>query len=143
MPLAQFNIAEALAPMDSPVMADFVNNIDRLNALADDHKGFIWRLKSDDADHAYDIQAYENESMIVNMSVWEDKQSLFEFVYQSGHVEIFKRKREWFSKMAKIHMVLWYVDDGHIPTITEGKERLEHLWEHGESKYAFTFKSDY
>ncbi|MBX2829140.1 MAG: DUF3291 domain-containing protein [Flavobacteriaceae bacterium] len=143
MPLAQFNIAEALDNMDSPVMADFVNNIDRINALADEYPGFIWRLKSDDSDHAYDIQAYEDDAMLVNMSVWKDKESLFQFVYQSGHVEIFKRRKEWFSKMMKMHMVLWYVDEGHIPTIEEGKKRLEYLREHGESEHAFTFKSNY
>ncbi|GAB5399835.1 MAG: DUF3291 domain-containing protein [Aureisphaera sp.] len=143
MPLAQLNIAEAIASMDSPIMADFVNNTQRLNELADAHPGFVWRLKMEVTDHAYDIQAFENEAIVVNMSVWKDKQSLFDYVYKSGHVEIFKRKKEWFSKMPKMHMVLWYVDEGHIPTIEEGKERLQHLWEHGESKHAFTFKSDF
>ncbi len=143
MPLAQFNIAEAIAPMDSPIMADFVNNTDRINALAESYPGFVWRLKTDESNHAYTIKAFENESIIINMSVWQDRQSLFDFVYRSKHVEIFKRKKEWFSNMPKMHMVLWYVEEGHIPTIDEAKERLEHLWEHGESEYAFTFKSDY
>ena len=143
MPIAQFNLAEAIAPMDSPIMADFVNNTDRMNALAEAHPGFIWRLKTEESDHAYTIQAFDNEAIIVNMSVWRDKQSLFDYVYSSGHVEIFKRKKEWFSKMSKMHMVLWYVDDNHTPTIEEAKKRLDYLHEHGESDYAFTFKSNY
>lgn len=142
MCLAQFNIAEAIAPMESPVMADFVNNTDRINALADKHPGFIWRLK-DESDNAYSIKAFDSEFTLVNMSVWKDRESLFDFVYNSGHVKILKRKKEWFRKMLKMHMVLWNVEEGHIPTIEEGKERLEYLQEHGESEYAFSFKSSF
>ena len=143
MQLAQLNIAEATDKMDSPVMADFVNNTDRINALADKSDGFIWRLVGDASDDSYSINAFDSDYILVNMSVWKDRESLFNYVYNSGHVEIFKRKKEWFSKMPKMHMVLWYVEDGHIPTVEEGKERLEYLHEHGESPYAFGFKSKY
>ncbi|MEL6809988.1 MAG: DUF3291 domain-containing protein [Bacteroidota bacterium] len=143
MPLAQLNIAEAIASMDSRVMEDFVNNTDRINALAEGHPGFIWRLKGEETDNSYSIQAFESEFILVNMSIWKDRESLFDYVYNSGHIEILKRKKEWFTKMPKMHMVLWYVEEGHIPTIQEGKERLEYLQEHGESEYAFSFKSKF
>lgn len=143
MHLAQFNIAEALAPMDSPVMADFINNTDRINALADEQPGFIWRLKGEYTDDSYSIKAFDNDHMLVNMSVWKDRQSLFDYVYNTGHVEIFKRRKEWFHKMPKMHMVLWYVEEGHVPTVEEGIERLEYLREHGESEHAFSFKSKF
>jgi hypothetical protein len=143
MQLAQLNIAEAVAKMDSPVMADFVNNTDRINTIAEESDGFIWRLVGDDSDDSYSINAFDSDYILVNMSVWRDRESLFYYVYNSGHVEIFKRKKEWFNKMLKMHMVLWYIEDGHIPTIKEGKERLEYLQEHGESNYAFGFKSKY
>lgn len=143
MQLAQLNIAEAIASMEDPIMADFVKNTERINALAESHHGFVWRLKGEDSDDSYSIQAFESEYMLVNMSIWKDRESLFDYVYNSGHVEIFKRRKEWFQKMPKMHMVLWYVDDGHIPTLEEGKERLLHLQDHGESEYAFTFKSKF
>jgi len=143
MYLAQFNIAEALDSMDSPVMADFINNTDRINALADAQPGFVWRLKGEYSDDSYSIKAFDNDLMLVNMSVWKDRQSLFDYVYNTGHVEIFKRRKEWFQKMPKMHMVLWYVEEDHIPTVDEGIERLEHLREHGESEHAFSFKSNY
>ena len=143
MQLAQLNIAEAVAPMDDPIMRDFISNTDRINALADRHPGFIWRLKGEYSDDSYSIKAFDNDRMLVNMSVWKDRQSLFDYVYNSGHIEIFKRRKEWFEKMPKMHMVLWYVEDGHIPTLEEGKERLLHLQQNGESEYAFTFKSDF
>jgi len=143
MHLAQLNIAEAVASMESPVMADFIANTDRINALAEKHPGFVWRLKGEETDHSYSIQAFENEALLVNMSVWKDRESLFDYVYNSGHIEIFKRRKEWFHKMPKMHMVLWYVEEGHIPTVLEAKERLEHLQAQGESEYAFSFKSSY
>ena len=143
MQLAQLNIAEAMDKMDSPVMADFVNNTDRINALAEKSPGFIWRLVGEDSNDSYSIKAFNSEFTLVNMSVWKDRDSLFNYVYDSAHVEIFKRKKEWFHKMPKMHMVLWYVEEGHIPSVEEGKGRLLHLQENGESPYAFGFKSKY
>ncbi len=143
MQLAQLNIAEAIAAIDDPIMSDFVDNTERINALAEVHPGFIWRLKGEDSDDSYSIQAFDSEYMLVNMSVWKDRESMFDYVYNSGHVEIFKRRKEWFRKMPKMHMVLWYIEDGHIPTLEEGKERLLHLQNNGESEYAFSFKSKY
>jgi len=141
MYLAQLNIAQAIAPMDSPIMADFVNNTERINALAEKSPGFIWRLTDEEGDNAYAIQVFEDPALLTNMSVWKDRESLFNYVYSTDHVEIFKRKNEWFSKLKGIHMVLWYIEEGHIPTLAEGKERLEYLQKHGETEYAFTFKS--
>ena len=143
MHIAQFNIAEAKGKMDNPIMTDFIANTDRINALADESPGFVWRLVGEDDDDSYSIKAFDSEYMLVNMSVWKDRESLFTFVYKSAHLEIFRRKKEWFKKMPKMHMVLWYVEDGHIPTVEEGKERLNYLKKHGESKYAFSFKSKY
>ena len=143
MQLAQLNIAEAKDTRDSETMADFVKNVDRINALADESPGFVWRLTDETGADAYTIQAYDSPFILTNMSVWTDRESLFTYVYKSGHLEIFRRKKEWFRRMVKMHMVLWYVEDGHIPTLEEGKERLEHLRKHGESEYAFSFKSKY
>lgn len=143
MYLAQLNLAHALAPMDDPVMADFVNNVDRINALSDDSPGFVWRLEVDDSADAEAGSVFGTSFILVNMSVWKDKESLFNFVYNSNHVEIFKRKKEWFQKIPKMHMVLWYIEEGHIPTVEEAKERLDYLRKHGESEYAFSFRSRY
>lgn len=142
MHLAQLNIAEAIAPIDSPVMADFINNTDRINALAEESPGFVWRFTDEGAD-AYSLRAFDSDFILVNMSVWKNRDSLFQFVYQSGHMEIFRRKKEWFSKMPKMHMVLWYIEPGHQPTVLEGKERLNYLQKQGESEYAFSFKSKF
>lgn len=142
MHLAQVNIARMLAPIDDPVMADFVNNLDRINALAEKNEGFVWRLTGEEND-ATALRVFEDDFLIINMSVWESKESLFQFTYSSAHVEILKRKKEWFQKMTDMHMALWFVEIGHEPTPTEAKNRLRYLNQHGETPYAFGFKGTY
>lgn len=138
--LAQLNIASMLAPLDSVVMADFVANLDRINAIAESSKGFVWRLKDEDSNNATAVKMFDNDFLIVNLSVWENLDVLFQFVYQSDHLEIFKRRKEWFEKMLEMHMVLWYVPKGHIPSPAEAAERLLYLRENGETAHAFSFK---
>ena len=136
--LAQLNIGRILAPLDSPVMADFVNNLDKINALAETSSGFIWRLK-DDANNATSIHVFDDQRIIVNMSVWETLEQLYEFTYKTMHTEFLKRRKEWFEKMGEMYYVLWYVPSGHIPDVGEARARLEHLRAHGETPYAFSF----
>jgi hypothetical protein len=138
--LAQLNIARMIAPVDSPVMADFVANLDRINALAENSEGFIWRLNEEN-NNATSIKIFNDDFLIVNMSVWQNTASLFQFVYQSGHVEVFKRRKEWFEKMPEMHMALWYVPALHFPTVAEATERLIYLRTNGETPYAFGFKN--
>ncbi|MDH7447161.1 DUF3291 domain-containing protein [Aquimarina sp. 2201CG14-23] len=142
MQLAQVNIAEMLAPINDPIMEDFVNNLDRINELAEQSQGFIWRLKGDEG-NATAITVFDNLFLIINMSVWENIETLFDFVYKTAHSDILKRKKEWFHKMPRMHMAFWYVEDGHEPTPEEAKERLYYLQEHGETPYAFSFKSKF
>ncbi len=137
--LAQLNIARMLAPIDSPVMADFVANLDRINAHAENSDGFVWRLK-DERDNATSIKILDDDFLVVNLSVWENLETLFQFVYQSDHLAIFKRRKEWFEKMPEMHMALWYVPKGHIPSTAEAAERLMYLGENGETPFAFSFK---
>lgn len=138
--LAQLNIARMIAPVDSPLMADFVANLDRINALAENSEGFIWRLKEDN-NNATSIKIFNDDFLIVNISVWQNTASLFQFVYQSGHVEVFKRRKEWFERMPEMHMALWYVPVLHLPTVAEAKDRLIYLRTYGETPYAFGFKN--
>ncbi|GGX49362.1 DUF3291 domain-containing protein [Saccharospirillum salsuginis] len=140
--LAQLNLATFRKPMEDPVNADFVNNLDRVNATAEAQPGFVWRLIGEGND-AMDVRLFENPNTIVNLSVWEDIESLFYFVYQNpAHRDIMRRRKEWFDKM-DVHMVLWWVPVGHTPTPAEAKARLERLKEAGPTSEAFTFKRSY
>jgi len=137
--LAQLNIARMLAPIDSPVMADFVANLDRINILAENSNGFVWRLK-DDTNNATSIRIFDDDFLIVNMSVWENTEALFQFVYNSDHLEVFRRRKEWFEKMLEMHMVMWYLPEGSTPSVADAVERLTHLRAQGETPYAFSFR---
>ncbi len=138
MQLAQLNIARLFAPIDSPELADFVANLDRINALAEESPGFVWRLQTEEGD-ATSIDYFGND-IIVNMSVWDDIESLKKFVYESTHIDIMRRRQEWFEKTRERYMVLWWIPEGHVPTMPEAEEKLNHLKEHGATAEAFTFR---
>ena len=139
--LAQLNIAVTKEPLEAPSMADFVANLDRINALAEQSPGFVWRLQTP----AGDATALRpmGENVIVNMSVWESIEHLNQYVYRSDHTAIMRRRREWFERMEQASMVLWWVKRGHRPTIEEAKGRLDHLRQHGPTPEAFTFRDNF
>jgi Domain of unknown function (DUF3291) len=137
--VAQVNIGTVKAPTDSPLLADFMAALDPINALADASPGFVWRLQTEDG-NATAIRPYEDDRLMINMSVWESIDELASFVYRSGHVEVMRRRREWFEHM-RIFMALWWVPAGHVPTPADARERLDHLAEHGPTPFAFTFKA--
>jgi hypothetical protein len=139
--IAELNVAELKAPLDSPELKDFVDNLDRINALAESSPGFAWRLKGDGND-ATSLRPL-GDNVIVNLSVWSDVSALRDYVYKTAHVEILRRKREWFSRMAKAYMVLWWVPKGHEPTPAEAVAKLMLLRERGPSAEAFTFAEAY
>lgn len=139
--LAQVNIAKRLAPMEDPIMQDFINNVERINAIADKSDGFKWRMQDEDKDLAEDI--FKDDSLLINISVWENLDALFKYTYDSGHIEVFKRKKEWFSKMKMMHMAFWYVPQGYKPTFEDAKDRLDYLNIYGDTPYAFSFKSKF
>ncbi len=136
--LAQINIAQAKDSMDSETMKGFVDRLDEINALADKSPGFIWRLQSEEG-NATDIQAYDDPLIIVNMTVWQDIESLKNYVYKSDHVELIRDRSAWFHKITNVHQVLWWVTAGHIPSVAEGQQKLSILQKHGPSPEAFTF----
>lgn len=140
--LAQLNIARFRLPQEHPNNKDFVDNLDRVNAIAEAQKGFIWRMTGEGND-ALDVQAFENSNVVTNLSVWSDLESLGAFVYRNkAHREIMRRRREWFDEI-DFYLVLWWVQEGHIPTIEEAKGKLELLSREGPTDKAFTFKEPF
>jgi hypothetical protein len=140
--LAQMNVGTARHPMEDPRMAGFVSRLDAINALADESPGFVWRLQSESG-NATDIKLAEDPLFIVNMSVWETVEALFDFVYRTVHAEVMAGRRDWFERPAEAYQVLWWVAAGHLPTPEEGLARLERLRREGPSAAAFTFKAKF
>ncbi len=136
--IAQLNIAAARAPLDHPSMFGFTSRLDEINALADEAQGFVWRLQTDEGD-ATSIRAFDDPSLIVNLSVWESIEALHAFTYRSEHRELLRGRREWFLRRDGHHQVLWWVPVGHLPDVDEARRRLDHLERHGPTDMAFTF----
>jgi len=138
--LAQLNVGIIRGPMDSPVMAEFAASLARINALADGAPGFVWRLQTEAGD-ATAIRPFEDPNLLLNMSVWRDLESLTQYVYHSAHLELMRRRREWFERMTQAYLVLWWVPAGHRPRIEEAIERLKLLRSRGPGPAAFTFRA--
>ena len=137
--LAQLNIGIIRGPIDSPVMAEFVANLDRINALAERSPGFVWRLQTEEG-NATAIRPYPDENIAINMSVWRDLESLNAFVYRSDHLAIMRRRREWFERMTQAFLVLWWIPRGTLPGVEDAIARLELLRAQGPTPAAFTFR---
>jgi Domain of unknown function (DUF3291) len=140
--IAQINIGRVKGPMDGPVMAGFVARLDEINALADRSPGFVWRLQTPEG-NATDLRPYDDDRILVNMSVWESIEQLKYYVYNSMHVQVLRQRQEWFEKFSGTSTALWWIPKGHIPTVEEAKKRLAHLDAHGPTQFAFTFKNPF
>jgi Domain of unknown function (DUF3291) len=140
--IAQFNIGRMLGSLDGPVMRGFVERLDEINAIADGTPGFVWRLQTDAGNATY-LRPYDDDMIIVNMSVWESVEDLRNFVFNGKHSELLRQRREWFEKLEKPITVLWWVPAGHIPSIDEAKKRLAYLQEHGPTPFAFSWRTSF
>jgi len=137
--LAQINIGNIIAPQGDPRVQPFFDALDRVNALAETSRGFVWRLTGE-GNSATDIQPTVDPLLLMNMSVWEDAESLFQFVYRTSHTEVMVRRREFFERFDGAYQALWWVPAGTLPTINDGLSRLWHIDRFGPTSHAFTFK---
>jgi hypothetical protein len=140
--LAQLNIAWARGAPGSPVMAEFMAALDRINALAEASPGYVWRLQTEDG-NATAYRAFDDERTLVNLTVWEGVDALADFVYRSAHAEVMRRRAEWFERLPESYLVLWWVPAGHHPTIAEAEERLLLLRDRGPTPGAFTVRRSF
>ncbi len=139
MNLAQFNIARMRGALESPVMKDFRENLDKINALAESSAGFIWRLKDGD-NNATSFRPFDDEYILVNMSVWRDHHSLIRYVYHTTHKDFLRLRKKWFIPIKGPHVVLWYLPPDKLPDLDQAVNRLNYLKDFGETPYAFTFR---
>jgi len=137
--LAEFNIARIKYPLDDPRMREFVDNVERVNGVADKLPGFVWRLK-DESGHAMNMTVYGDAAILPNLTVWEGVEALERFVFKTVHGRFFDRRETWFEQPDPT-LVMWWVPAGHQPTLEEGVARLDHLKTHGPSDHAFGWES--
>jgi hypothetical protein len=138
--LAQVNVGRMRGGRDDPQVAGFYAELDAINALADTAPGFVWRLQGDGND-ATDLRPTPDPLFLINMSVWTDAQSLFDFVYRTAHTPVMSRRKAWFERLDTAYQALWWVAAGHQPQVDEALSKLWLLDRFGPSPQAFTFKS--
>ncbi|SUA73511.1 Domain of uncharacterised function (DUF3291) [Nocardia otitidiscaviarum] len=140
--LAQLNLAILKHPLDDPRMVDFTSNLEPINALAESSPGFVWRLVDDSGKDATTMRPV-GDDVIINLSVWESREALWDYVYRSGHLEFLRRRGDWFERPRQDMIVLWWIPAGHIPTLDEAIERLTMLRASGPSPHAFSLRENY
>ena len=142
--VAQVNVGRLRAPVDDPLIAEFVAGLDRINALADVAPGFVWRLQTEDG-NATSVRAFEwdqagSAGVIMNMSVWETPEALAAFVYSDTHRRVLARRRQWFERMTEAYTALWWIARGTVPTPADAEDRVRRLRAHGPTADAFTLR---
>ncbi|WP_062437471.1 DUF3291 domain-containing protein [Herbidospora daliensis] len=143
MHLAQFNVAHMRAPVDDPLLAEFVAALEPVNTQADAAPGFVWRAIANEDDPEETITHEFGDHLLINYSIWESRDALWNFVYRSPHLAILQRRREWFHRVAEPYTVMWWVEEGEIPSLKEAWNRLTLLRQKGPTPDAFTFKEFY
>ena len=140
--LAHLNIATAKYDDDDPRFAGFIDHVDRINAMADAAPGSVWRF-DDDSDDTIEVHMGNDPRLLVNISVWDDIEALWNYAYRTEHAEFLRRRAEWFEFDVAPTTVLWWVPAGHRPTPKEAIERLERLRERGPGVEAFSFRQSF
>lgn len=137
MQLAELNISKWKIDPLAPDAASFTDNVDRINSLAERSSGFVWRLLDEQRDEQGRNAVCNGPDVVMTLSTWESVDHLEQFVWNTVHKQIYNGKDQWFKNMQSHHLVMWDVEDGHKPSISEAKERLDHLDAHGDSDRAF------
>jgi hypothetical protein len=139
--IAHFNVARLLHPPGDPRVAEFVDNIARVNAISERSKGFVWRLDEADAQVARDgYSGVGGDPCIANsLSVWESTADLEMFVRKTLHGAFLRNREKWFAPWAGPNYVIWNFDGTPPVAKDDGWERLKHLAAHGPTPFAYDF----
>ncbi len=138
--IAEINIAKMKGvDINDPIMKEFVENLDAVNQIAEKSEGFVWRLK-DENNNATSLNPYNDETIIINVSVWKSIETLENFMYRTFHSDFLKRRKEWFLTYGSAHTAMWWIPEGHIPTMQEAVDKLCFLQTNGPSPNSFDFR---
>lgn len=138
--MAQFNWATLRYDVNDPRVAEFVDNVARMNALADRFPGFIWRHQNDSRalnKLRRPLPFTRSKRFTTTLSVWRDVEALQTFAFKTVHNRYYAKRAEWFEPHSTPYMVMWWVPQDHRPDVLEAVERAEDMLTHGESDRAF------
>jgi hypothetical protein len=137
--LAELNVGRLVAPTDDPRVAEFMDALDRINGLGKRMPGFVWMMEGSGEPGTGNTETkIDGDPLhVANLTVWENVETLENFVFNTVHRQFYARRQEWFEVLGEMHFVMWWVPEGHRPTLDEALARLEHLKRRGASDHAF------
>jgi hypothetical protein len=137
--LAELNVGRLIAETDDPRVAEFMGALDQINGLGKRMPGFVWMMEGSGEPNTgnTDTKIDGDPRYVANLTVWENVATLENFVFNTLHRRFYERRQEWFEVLGEMHFVMWWVPEGHRPSMEEALERLEHLKTHGDSDHAF------
>ncbi len=140
--LAELNVGRLLAPTADPRVAEFMDNLDRINGMGKRMPGFVWMMEGsgEPGTGNTDAKIDGDPQYVSNLTVWEDAPSLQNFVFNTVHKQFYDRREEWFEILGKMNFVMWWVPAGHQPTLDEALAKLDALEKHGDTDDAFGWK---
>ena len=117
---------------DDPRVAEFMAALDRVNGLGKRMPGFVWMMEGSGEPGTGNTETKidGDPRFVSNLTVWESVEQLEHFVWNTVHRQFYERRREWFEVLGEMHLVLWWVPEGHRPTLEEALARLAHLRAH-------------
>ncbi|WP_442513780.1 DUF3291 domain-containing protein [Pseudomonas promysalinigenes] len=136
--LAQFDLVKPKFPKCDPRMEEFYASTGYINGIAEKHSGFIWRELEENQPL---LDQLWGEGYLYTLSLWRDVESLKDFLYNTPHKTLMRRGGDWFDPISHPRVVLWWVEEGHVPTLREAHSRLIQLYEVGPSHDAFDLSS--
>ena len=139
MHLAELNIGRLVAPTDDPKVAEFMGALDKINGLGKRMPGFVWMMEGSGEPGTGNTENNlgDDPRFVANLTVWESVETLENFVWNTVHKQFYDRRKDWFEVLGQMHFVMWWIEEGHRPTLDEAMARLDHLKTHGNSDQAF------
>lgn len=131
--LAHFNYARLAVPVDDPRVADFLKGRDPIRRIAETTPGFVWKQEAGAGEGTVE----GDPRLLLSLSVWETPEALKHFTWNTLHKRFWMRRAEWFEPHEGPNMVLWWVEQGNLPTHAEAWERLQQRATEGDSDEAF------
>ena len=147
--LAQVNIAWMHGSIDDPVMVGLASRVDEMNRLAEESKGFVWRMPGEDVTSESlrvfeeDFPGFRHDRFFYNMSVWETLEDLRAYTFSSTHAEMLNDRHRWIDRIEGASVALWWIPSHHRPNIAESAERLRSVGKLGATPYGFTLRKSF
>lgn len=148
------------APYGNPQVHGFESLTPAVFRQAENTTGFIDRARElDDNEHLTNFERdwgawgpfavprfYDggrdtaNDTRASTVSIWSSLQSVHSFAYSGLHQRALRQRGKWFRVPEWPTYAIWWIADDHIPNWNEAAQRLEHLYDHGPSFFAFDFR---